>query len=148
MLVVRTWIVACQSMTVAEYVVAALCLISQLKLALLVNQGECIFSVQCAFWIFAAHDGTSANLVEVLLGIGIVAKLGKSLSTVEIDLAQTADDRRVELRVLALARALHDVELWILTVYCDVVVEHTLIGLATVVDGIVLCCSVNHCKVV
>ena len=37
MLVVRTWIVACQSMTVAEYVVAALCLISQLKLALLVN---------------------------------------------------------------------------------------------------------------
>ena len=97
MLVVRTWIVACQSMTVAEYVVAALCLVSQLKLALLVDKCECVVGVESSGRILATYNGTSTNLVKVLLSLGIVAKLGKSFCTIEVDLAQTADDRRVEL---------------------------------------------------
>lgn len=77
-LVVRARIVACQSMTVAEYIVAALCLVSQLKLALLVDKCKCIVGVESSGRILATYNGTSTNLVKVFLGLGIVASLARA----------------------------------------------------------------------
>ena len=54
----------------------------------------------------------------------------------------------MKLRFLPLARTLHNVELWILTVHGDVVVEHALILYAIIVDDIVLVVGTDQSEVV
>ena len=93
MLVVRTWVVACQRVTVAEHVIAALCLVGKFQLALLVNQFEGVVGVELTGRITTVYDGAVADGVQVGERLVLLSELGVCLCTVEVDLAQTADDR-------------------------------------------------------